>query len=529
MKVTKGLSEIFRTTIWDLNPDEFNALRSAIMRNAASGIEIEATPSFHGSFLASAKNQFQDRLYIGDADIVSDRFELEADDSIINVLNIAGPITRDGGGCSYGSRDHRDWLMRAADMEQTIGHIIVVDSPGGSAASKYDYEQAIDYIHSKGQKVIAFIDGMAASAGYAVAAMCDEIYVMNLGNQVGCIGSMCAFYIQQHGDVNAITQERYVELYAEGSPYKNREMRDAAEEKYESWIEVLNKSAEDFKEMVRKNRPNVTEEQMLGDTYDASDVIGTLVDGQKTFDECVARLLEISGYTIVDGMLVSSAAINADEEDKQDSKKVIDNNNTNKKIEDMSKEYPRIMAASKAEALESVDESVYLHKDLAEELESHLAAAEDTANALADKTAELEALTEKFGQMEAEQLAAIEKLTQEHAAEIESKDAAHEAALKEAVDKAVSEIESVKDAQAKEIEEMKSQLAAANATIAEKEAEIEEMAGKPAPANKGEAPVGNNSAASVVRESVTAIKPGMTPAEKREALRALEERLAKGN
>lgn len=541
MKVTKGLSEIFKTSIWDLHPDELNALRSAIMRNAALGIEVESASSFHGSFLLSAKKQFQDRLYIGDADVVSGHFDLEADDRIINVLSITGPITRDGGGCSYGSRDHRDWLMRAADMEQTIGHIIIIDSPGGSAASKYDYEQAIDYIHSKGQKVIAFIDGMAGSAGYAIAAMCDEIYVMNLSNQVGCIGSMCAFYIQRHGDVNAVTQERYIELYAEGSPYKNREMREAAEEKYDSWIAYLNKSAEDFKALVRKNRPNVTEEQMLGDTYEAREVVGTLIDGQKTFDECVERLLEISGYTMVDGLLVPPAANgDADEDESQESRQVIENNNNNQKTEDMSLEYPRIMAASKAEALESVDEAVYLHKDLAEELEAHLAAAEETAAALDSKTAEVVALTEKISQMEAAQAEineklsqmetahaeAIEKLNQEHTTTLDTLKSEHETALKDAADKAAAEMEQMKSEHASAVAELNDKLVEAAATIDAKEAEIVELAGKPATQDKGEAPADNNSGASAqVRESLTAVRPGMTTAERRAALRQTEERL----
>lgn len=527
MKVTKGLSEIFKTSIWDLHPDELNALRSAIMRNAALGIEVESASSFQGSFLLSAKQQFQDRLYIGDADVVSGHFDLEADDRIINVLSITGPITRDGGGCSYGSRDHRDWLMRAADMEQTIGHIIIIDSPGGSAASKYDYEQAIDYIHSKGQKVIAFIDGMADSAGYAIAAMCDEIYVMNLSNQVGCIGSMCAFYIQRHGDVNAVTQERYIELYAEGSPYKNREMREAAEEKYDSWIAYLNKSAEDFKALVRKNRPNVTEEQMLGDTYEAREVMGSLIDGQKTFDECVERLLEISGYTMVDGLLVPPAANgDADEDENQESKQVIENNNNNQKTEDMSLEYPRIMAATKAHALEAVNEAVYLHKDLAEELEAHLAATEDTAAALTAKTSEVVALTEKINAMEKAHAEAIEKLNQEHTATLDTLKSEHETALKDAADKAAAEMEQMKSEHASAVAELNDKLAEATATIDAKEAEIVELAGKPAAQDKGEAPADN---ATVVRKPDTAeqlnvCKQGMSASEKREAMvRRMEE------
>lgn len=510
-----------------MHPDVLATLRSNILHNIAGKVEIAATTSMEGSFLLKSSSLFQDRLYIGDAEIVSQNFDLQEDDRIINVLNIGGPITRDGDGCSYGSRDHRDWLMQAADMPETIGHILIINSGGGSSAAKYDYEQAIDYIRSKGQKVIAFIDGIACSAAYAAACMADEVYVMNLNNEIGCIGTMCATYLQRHGDVNAVTQERYIELYAEGSPYKNREFREAAEENYEEMVKIISESAEDFKALVRERRPNVTEEQLKGDTYKAADVVGTLIDGQKTFDECVERLLEISGYTMVDGLLVPPAANgDADEDENQESKQVIDNNNNNQKTEDMSLEYPRIMAATKAHALEAVNEAVYLHKDLAEELEAHLAATEDTAAALTAKTSEVVALTEKINAMEKAHAEAIEKLNQEHTATLDTLKSEHETALQEAADKAAAEMEQMKSEHASAVAELNDKLAEAAATIDAKEAEIVELAGKPATQDKGEAPADNNSGASAqVRESLTAVRPGMTTAERRAALRQTEERL----
>lgn len=527
MKLSKGLHEIMATRYWDMHPDVLATLRSNILHNIAGKVEIAATTSMEGSFLLKSSSLFQDRLYIGDAEIVSQSFDLQEDDRIINVLNIGGPITRDGGGCSYGSRDHRDWLMQAADMPETIGHILIINSGGGASAAKYDYEQAIDYIRSKGQKVIAFIDGIACSAAYAAACMADEVYVMNLNNEIGCIGTMCATYLQRHGDVNAVTQERYIELYAEGSPYKNREFREAAEENYDEMVRIISESAEDFKALVRERRPNVTEEQLKGDTYKAADVVGTLIDGQKTFDECVERLLEISGYTMVDGLLVPPAANgDADEDENQESKQVIENNNNNLKTEDMSLEYPRIMAATKAHALEAVNEAVYLHKDLAEELEAHLAATEDTAAALTAKTSEVVALTEKINAMEKAHAEAIEKLNQEHTATLDTLKSEHETALHEAADKAAGEIEGLKAEHEKAVSELSDKLAAADKTIADKEAEIVELAGKPAVQDKGEAPTDN---ATVVRKPDTAeqlnvCKQGMSASEKREAMaRRMEE------
>ena len=530
MKVTKGLHEILSTRFWDMHPDVLATLRSNIFHNITAGVEIAATPALDGSFVLTSSSQFQERLYLGDAEVIADSIELQEDDRIINVLNVCGPITRDGGGCSYGSRDHRDWLMHAADMPETIGHVIIINSGGGSSASKYDYEQAIDYIHSKDQKVIAFIDGMADSAAYALASLCDEVYVMNLNNEVGCIGTMCSFYMQRHGDVNTVTQERYVELYAPDSPYKNREFREAADENYEAIIEELSTSAQDFKELVRKHRPEVTEEQLEGDTYKAGEVIGTLVDGQKTFEECVARLLELSGYSMVDGMLVPPAAgVDDDEDDDQESKQVINNENINQNLKDMGKEYPRIMAACNAQALISdKEDAVYLHSSLCEALEANLAVAEQNENALSAKTAEVVALTEKLNAMEVAHAAEIEKLNTEHIAALDDLKSAHETAMKEAADKAAGEIEGLKAEHEKAVSELSDKLAAADKAIADKEAEIVELAEKPAAPEKGDAPADNATGATAkVRESLTAVRPGMTAKERREALRKLEDDLAR--
>jgi ClpP class serine protease len=62
----------------------------------------------------------------------------------VNVIPIDGPITRNGGACSYGSKDIRDWMMKASDNPYCQGHLLVVNTPGGSAWAKNDFQQGID-------------------------------------------------------------------------------------------------------------------------------------------------------------------------------------------------------------------------------------------------------------------------------------------------------------------------------------------------------------------------------------------------
>ena len=86
MNVRKGLQEIVTTKFWDMHPEVLSVLRSNIYGNIAERIPIVATSSLEGSFLMTAKSQFSERLYLGDAGSISEQIKLNEDDRIINVI-----------------------------------------------------------------------------------------------------------------------------------------------------------------------------------------------------------------------------------------------------------------------------------------------------------------------------------------------------------------------------------------------------------------------------------------------------------
>ena len=180
-----------------------------------------------------------------------------------------------------------------------MGHLIYIDTPGGSAYAKNDFKHAIDYVKSKGQPVIGLVDGLCASAGMALAAMCDEIYFINPMDRIGSIGTMCAFYAVADGVEDAVTHERFVEVYGSKSEYKNKEYRDAAVGDYAELQAEVDDLNEQFWNVIKTYRPQVLEEQMHGKVYNCGDVIGTLVDGQGTMQSCIDRILELAGVQSV--------------------------------------------------------------------------------------------------------------------------------------------------------------------------------------------------------------------------------------
>ena len=298
--------EVFRNHLWDIYPPAVSIYKDLLSRRPDS-LESEANskdePSPNAPYLLSSRSSFQKKKFINNSDgaLPTDEDdeegeeagippEVEDDERIINVMKVEGPILRNPGMCSYGSKGHRDLMKNAADDKRTIGHLFVIDSPGGSADAKYDYEEGIEYVRSKGQPVIAFINGMAGSAAYALASLCDEVYYAGEGDSVGCIGSMAAGYFMKDGDTNLMSGETYFERYAEGSPYKNREYRSIVNGDDSIVMNGLNKSCKDFQDMVRRMRPNVTDEQLKGDMYRAKNVEGTMVDRKNTYQGCIDRI-----------------------------------------------------------------------------------------------------------------------------------------------------------------------------------------------------------------------------------------------
>ena len=286
-----GLLSILHNKEWDFRPDMAQtyatALKNAIELQLDNDLEKQ-----HGYFLSkkgykdkdgkTVGANFEDKLYVGNIYRVENHLywndeELQDDDQIINVVVVDGPITRDGGGCSYGSKDWRDQVMYANTIPQVVGHLFIINTPGGEAASRNDYEMLIDDCREKGKPTVAFVDGMCCSSGINLACRCDRVVVMNPHDEVGCIGTMAAFWAVAHDTVDQ-DGFRYVELVGKDCPEKNAWWREAAKGEYEKLQADLDKDTVQFHNTVRENRPLVTDDMLSGKVFEAQEVIPALVD-----------------------------------------------------------------------------------------------------------------------------------------------------------------------------------------------------------------------------------------------------------
>lgn len=524
----KGLFEILTEKKWMVSPDFVHGIRKSLEHNLNTHAAFSKPEKNCG--YVTAKDAEGNTYYPEEYQISEDGKQvrgnwclgLPADDEdaqtfpFVSVLTVDGPITRNGGYCSYGSIDHRDMMMRAADHPLCRGHVFIINTPGGSAWAKNDYALAIDYAHSKGQKVIALVDGLCASAGMYLASLCDERYYMNPKDQVGCIGVMAAFYTLADGTVDQFTDETYHELYDPKSFDKNKAYRDLAnKDDDKELIKELADLGVEFRADVKKACPNATDKHLHGKVFNAEDVKGILMDGQSSFMGVVQHAFELyDGRAELINREQTVEPQNEPENEPEPEKPEATNTNTNINME----KYPLICKACGLQAGEIAvtDEGAYMNASLLDSLEAHMKEAEQKVTDAEQKatTAEnaLAELQGKFDELSAQVNAANEakevaetalaQANEAHSKELSDLNAQHTEALAkkddelkalaEAKDKEIAQLTTDKTDAVANLQTAKDALATAEQTIADKQAQIAALTNEAGEElNSGEAPENN--------------------------------------
>lgn len=547
----KGLYEILTEKKWMISPDFVHGIRKALEQNLNAHAVYERPAPTCGFVTVNAADgsiYYPEEYQISeDGKQVRGQWALDSsnDDAqnfpFVSVLTVDGPITRNGGGCSYGSIDHRNMMIKAANHPLCRGHIFIINTPGGSAWAKNDYEQAINYARSQGQPVIAFVDGMCASAGMYLASLCDERYYMHPKDEIGCIGVMASFYTQADGSKNQFTDETYHELYDPESFDKNREFRDIANDgDSEKLVKELGELGVEFRADVKKACPAAKDEHLHGKVFDAEEVKGILMDDQSDFFSCVKRCFALYNGTaehIVrkpsDDEDESQGSLNEPsdhpahdpqlEPDKASSTKKENHQHTIHQKSINMANYPKINAAcgmQDGQQIEVKEEGAFMNAPLLDTLEAHLTLQEQ---AVADAKQKATTAEQSLADLQAKHDALAETIAKKDD-EIKN--------LKEAKAKADEDIKALNDAKAKadeekakvdeELKTAQASLATAQQTIADKDAQIAELNENPGeePA-QGAAPQNNGEGAQV--ETAKTGYPTWNPADPVGSKKAIEE------
>lgn len=272
----------------------------------------------------------------------------------IAMIELSGPLFKNGDYCSYGMADYAELIDRLAASDNVAGILLNIDSPGGQVSGT---SLLADSIKAAGTKKPVFgiiDDGIGASAAYWLLSSCNEIWLTQKTSQVGSIGvyttlaDFYAYYASQGLPVR--------DIYAPQSNYKNNDYREAIKGNDVPLQESLSVLADAFINAVSTNRAGKIKgkDWATGKMYYAEDAkrIG-LIDGIKSFEQVVLRM---------------SSLIN------------------NQKNNSNTMAFEKTLAAAGAQSFAVVDEGFALTEEQMNAVESKLAEAEQTASSLATAT-----------------------------------------------------------------------------------------------------------------------------------------------
>jgi protease-4 len=109
--------------------------------------------------------------------------------SKVAVIPVQGTVQKRGGYCSLGTKDLVAHLQ-AANRDPEISAIVLdIDSPGGQVDGTEELAQAVAL---SGKPVVAYIDGLGASAAYWIASQASHIFINSASTgYAGSLGVLC--------------------------------------------------------------------------------------------------------------------------------------------------------------------------------------------------------------------------------------------------------------------------------------------------------------------------------------------------
>lgn len=511
-----GIIEMMTANKWLIEPTFGLKAMRLLNAMAAGHLQNEKEKVYGARFYSMTDGSFA--AYADDDDERGS--EKSINEPFINVLHLEGPLTRMGGACTYGSRQLRDLMMEAADMKGCLGHLLLINGPGGVSNAIPDLQQATDYARAKGQPIVGRIDGYCASAHCWVSAMCDEVYYNSPTDQIGSIGVYWAGILNKDGDIDPQTGGKMHVVYDPESYDKNRTARELAENDDDTLIkEELKQDGEAFRNYIKSRRPNVKDEHLHGKMFEAKDVEGIFVVGQATMQETFKRIVELKGARTA-GKGGGRATTYGTDGVRMDAGAAKENilSNHNNSI-NMKEKFPAVFALLGIETMECTEEGTFFNASLLETLNGKIEAMQQEAaqakklaesltqektaieSQLTEKDTQIAALTDEKAALEtavAEKDAAIDAAAQAAAKAAQDMEAEHKAAIDQLTADHAAAI-TAKDA---ELNGIKASLTTAENTLAERDqtisdlnAQIEELQNEPGEGAQVEGPATNGTSA----------------------------------
>lgn len=182
----------------------------------------------------------------------------------------------------------QEQLRNVRDDDDAEIVVINFNTPGGLAYGLEETAATIREVSEAGKPVIAYSESLCASAGYHLAAACDTIYA----DRAAVVGSISTIMAGVDSSKQWEDEGLELKLFASGSlkaiGMPGKRWTDEEEAHLRERLTVVDGQ---FKNFVRSRRA-LSDEQMQGQTWQAKEVEGSLVDGfAETLPMLVADLV----------------------------------------------------------------------------------------------------------------------------------------------------------------------------------------------------------------------------------------------
>lgn len=212
----------------------------------------------------------------------------------VAVLTVNGPIFRyanlmtDLSGATSLEAFAQDLAVVAADS-RVKSILLAVDSPGGEMTGLAEAAQQIQAVAAS-KPVVAFVEGLGASAAYQIAAAASEVVVSSTA-VVGCLGVVMAHVDRRQADAKAGVVRR--EIVSSQTPSKRPD--PATDTGLAQLQAVADRLGAEFLDQVAASR-GMTVDALLAATSGGGLVVGAdavaagLADRVGSYEDTVARL-----------------------------------------------------------------------------------------------------------------------------------------------------------------------------------------------------------------------------------------------
>lgn len=290
----------------------------------------------------------------------------------VALINISGAVMKYDFCGAPGTQSIMAMIDAANESPNIDAIILQIDSPGGAVDGT---EQLANKIKSSAKPVVAYVNGMMASAAMWFGSAASYRIASSSTDMIGSIGTMSSW--RDYKKANKAAGVVYHEVYATKSTHKNIESRaaDGEDPDYQPLIDnILDPMNEQFIAAVKNNIKGVNEEVFTGSIYLAEKAkemglinqIGTLADAVNK-----ARQLATKNKTL---------------------------------SMEQNQRFANVLAASGAESFEMLNEGIWLTESQLEGIEAALAqsatALEQANNTVEQVNATLTDVQETLSQSE---------------------------------------------------------------------------------------------------------------------------------